>query len=497
MVGLIIAPSKSIDSHGGNLERTSIPSAKQGDVGQKVDDTLTKQPSILGNTAAPLPATGPLTKVLNTLSAIYKKIKSVITRILGYITSLFCRRTSNNRKKADRDLTKRVQKSLGSYMARVNNPETTYAEKLCAFSESLNQADLLVIEERKLESKDVDELPEFIYPHCRSIYDNLPEVIRKGLDAFLQVRLAEVNELMPEVEEMTIKAGVQAPEIRTAINSTSEVGAITIQAGLQAPEVRAAIDRMYESFPSLILTQNQKMFNAAETELDQVEVLLEMMQIEVVDFDPEVTKASLQLSIQQILQKLEVDLRNQLENEIWRAVVDPGSTSCDRMTLESMEAKTVYLTDSQESLLSSDSEFSLKVLGRDPCGTVAQAGVSRWIAYKNKTEFCVGIPEENLAKSHRGIVNLGGLSESMVGESVRPEIDHILTSKQDDTSADLNSEDKACEIDHILTSKQDDTSADLTSFLLSIQNSKEKACEIDLMLWVEKESSSLDQSTDL
>ncbi len=387
MVGL------SIDSHERNLEGTVILSAKQGDVGLKVGDTLKPVDVLLDDTGKALPAAGLLHRLLDRVLAGCKTVKSLITRIGDWIISFFCRAAPKGeevhisveelekqaveakaraqieqeekekvlvaeaakaaKETATENTRKVVQETLGVYLDKIKDPNITHAEKLNAFSQLLKNLHSINIKATDLELIEPDGLPTAINSYCRSAYNELPEVIKKELNF-----------------------------VPNNPNTNLEIGEMIIETDFQSPEILTAVDQLYESFPSYVLTQNQEALRIAERDLEQVQALLRMMQIRVVDFEPEVTQECLNLALKKALSTMPRLLKVYLEGGIWGAVLDPENKMKDTTALKSLQPQTVSFTYAEGNLSSNEADFGEKILEMDPCGQVAQAGLLRWMSDK-------------------------------------------------------------------------------------------------------------------
>ncbi len=199
-----------------------------------------------------------------------------------------------------------------------------------------------------------DLLSREIDAYCRSAYNNLPDSLKKELKAVLADQ------------------GFVIERIGSARNINWKDLQIT-----------TAIGQVLDSYPSCQLSKLQLRFCEAQTDFKKVDTLLDIMQIEVVEFDLDVTREKIHSAIGDLFNGLTKALQDQLTGEIWAAVLDPNNTTTDITILENKEVLRVKFSDLQETLETSDPDFGKKILKLDPCGELARKGVERWITNRD------------------------------------------------------------------------------------------------------------------
>ncbi len=269
-----------------------------------------------------------------------------------------------------------VEGILGPLMDLMQKSGATSVEYLRTFGKILDAAATIelsetdkecILEDLSDEIDDVIELSETdqaliaddllsrkIDAYCCSAYNRLPDPIKKELRAVL----ADQGFMIER------------------IGSPSNIN-------WQDLQITRAINQVLDSCLSCQLSKLQLLFCEAQTDFKKVEILLDIMQIEVVEFELDVIREKIHSAIGDLFKGLTKALQDQLKGEIWAAVLDPNNTTTDITILENKEVLRVEFSDLQETLETSDPDFGKKILKLDPCGELARKGLERWITNRD------------------------------------------------------------------------------------------------------------------
>ncbi len=321
---------------------------------------------------------------------------------------------------------------LEPILNKITSKEGSHKEDLHAFAQILYEAIQLELPEEEKELiaegllKDVTSLPSetdqkseiddllftSINTYCFLAYNKLSDLVK-----------TELTKVLSEDGTLLASSGISEDINWKNIN------------------IMKAVDQMSASCPSEQLLQLRGTFYRAETNLEKVEVLLQMIKIKTVSFEPEVTQETLHSAIEETFNDLTEEVKDQLKREVWAAVLDPDNTTDDTSILGQKEMCVVE-TPSLGRLSTATPDFGKQVLNLDLCGDVARKGLERWMAnserYVKSLDAAEPInPQDNTSVS----TGLLGTNDT-VYEKSKSESDTSDASAHNNTSIDQSNEKK-------------------------------------------------------
>ncbi len=325
----------------GIMPQGSIGSVKEG--GPSTQGLMNQEVQVVPRGVGDLLTTQTTAEISLESRSLYQAVSGMFARIWAYIRSFFCDPASD----LETTVPARPEASINSEevvspdMTKIRGDNLTSTEKLRAFRDLLR------------ESPDVKVVATAT--QRRAGYDALPDDFKTRIDCDLKG------------------------------NGKTDLKGINTNTDLSDPAILTAVNWVYGRIPSITLDRWEESLSIETSNKKRVDIMTCMLMCMDPNADDGFTRDVIVARVIDLFAKLPDALRNEIYEDIWKAVLNPNNDEQSSEVLKKLSVVSVKING--VTIRTDNADFGSLVFKANPYGSLVINGLKRWDQnYKHMSE---------------------------------------------------------------------------------------------------------------